>query len=36
MALEQETAYYDAHKADLLEHHQGRFVLIHHDQLLGG
>jgi hypothetical protein len=36
MALEQETAYFESKRADLLEHYRGQFVLIHEDRLLGG
>jgi hypothetical protein len=35
MALEQETAYFEAHKAELLEHNRGQFAVIHEDRLLG-
>ena len=35
MPLEQELNYFQDHKAELLQHHQGKFALIHHDQLIG-
>jgi hypothetical protein len=35
MALEQETAYFEAHKDELLAQHDGQFVLIHGDRLVG-
>jgi hypothetical protein len=35
MALERETTYFEAHRHDLLEHHEGQFVLIHEDRLVG-
>jgi hypothetical protein len=35
MALERETAYFDAHKEELLRHNQGQFALVHDDILLG-
>lgn len=33
--FEQEQAYFDAHKADLLQHHNGKYALIKDDQLAG-
>ena len=35
MALEQELAYFEVQKPQLLEHHAGQFALIHGEQLLG-
>lgn len=35
MALEQENAYFEAHKAELLKLHKGQMALIHGDRLLG-
>jgi hypothetical protein len=35
MVLEQESAYFDAHRAELLKHYRGQFALIHGDDLLG-
>lgn len=35
MALEQETAFYESHKADILRDHAGQFVLIKGDHLIG-
>ena len=35
MALEQESAYFDAHKDELLQHYRGQYALIHGDALLG-
>jgi hypothetical protein len=35
MALEQENAYFEARKAELLKDHKGQFALIHGDELLG-
>ncbi len=35
MALEQEAAYFDAHKDELLQHYRGQYALIHGDELLG-
>ena len=35
MALEQETAYFESEKSDLLEHHRGQYVLIHDHDMLG-
>ena len=33
--LEQETRHYESIKADLLKHHEGKFVLIIGEELLG-
>lgn len=33
--LEREIAFYEKHKPDLLVHHEGQYVLIHGDALLG-
>lgn len=33
--LETEIQYYNDHKDELLRHHEGQFVLIHEDRLLG-
>jgi hypothetical protein len=33
--LQQELAYWNAHKSELLATHRGQFALIHGDQLLG-
>jgi len=35
MALEQELALYEQMKPELLKNHEGKFVLIRHDQFLG-
>jgi hypothetical protein len=35
MALERETAYFEAHKADLLDHHAGQFAVVFEDALIG-
>ena len=33
--LSEELKYYEDHKQELLEHHDGQFVLIRHDELAG-
>ena len=35
MALERETAHFESHKDELLQHYRGQFALIHDDELLG-
>lgn len=35
MALEQEVAYFEAHRQEYLHHHAGKFVLIVGDRLVG-
>lgn len=35
VALESERAWYEAHRSDLLQHHEGQYALIHEDRLLG-
>jgi hypothetical protein len=35
MSLEKELEYYESHSGELLEHHEGSYVLIADDQLLG-
>jgi hypothetical protein len=35
MPLERETAYFESHKSEMLQHYLGQFALIHGDDLLG-
>ena len=35
MAFEKETAYFNAHKVDLMQHYKGQFALIKEEDLLG-
>lgn len=35
MPLEQELKYFQANKADLLQHHGGQYALIHGQELVG-
>lgn len=35
MVLERENSYFSEHRDDLLAHHEGQFVLIHGDELIG-
>jgi hypothetical protein len=35
MALEHESAFFDAHKDEWLQHYRGQYALVHGDKLLG-
>lgn len=35
MALERERAWYEAHKAELLAKHRGKWIVVHGDTLVG-
>jgi hypothetical protein len=35
MALEKESAYFDAHRDEWLQHYRGQFALVYGEELLG-
>ena len=35
MALEEELAYFEAHRQELLQHHEGAFALVKGEELIG-
>lgn len=35
MTLDREQAWYDAHKAELLSEHKGKWIAVHQEQLIG-